>query len=386
MAQTKIAVLWEEASLGLYGNRGFPELYKAFGANSGNLAFVHAIRSHLVGEIDVLGWSARPERFAEHDIIVVPCANQLGPHVELGELAEHWAKFGKPMVAIGLGAQAPGFDQDVEVSPGTLNWVRVMAARAPGSAANIWTRGPYTTRQLDKLGIAGSTVGGCPTHFINPAADLGQRIWRAWNAQPLPRAVTVAAGHESWLHITTIEHQLIGLMQDVIHDGQYVVQSAEGMIRIARDEFDDIPPASLDGIRRYVAPHLSEDEFRVWCRRYARAYYDIPAWMQSLRRCDLTIGPRYHGVALALQAERMGATVAIDSRTEEMCVQTGVPFLRAHDLAGKTITRATLRQQIVFDPDDYDAQRAERAGAYVAFLEANGLQPQDFLKRIAGGI
>jgi polysaccharide pyruvyl transferase WcaK-like protein len=108
--------------------------------------------------------------------------------------------------------------------------------------------------------------------------------------------------------------------------------------------------------------------------------------MQSLRRCDLTIGPRYHGVALALQAERMGATVTIDSRTEEMCVQTGVPFLRAHDLAGKTITRATLKQQIVFDPDDYDAQRAERAGAYVAFLEANGLQPADFLKRIAGGI
>jgi hypothetical protein len=169
------------------------------------------------------------------------------------------------------------FDQDVEVSPGTLDWVRVMASRAPGSAANIWTRGPYTTRQLDKLGIAGTTVGGYPTHFINPAADLGQRIWRAWNAEPLPRAATVAAGHESWLHITTIEHQLIGLMQDVIHEGQYVVQSAEGMIRIARGEFDDIDPAERDAIRSYAAPHLSEDEFRVWWRRYVRAYYDIPA-------------------------------------------------------------------------------------------------------------
>ena len=385
MAQKKIAVLWEEPSLGLYATRGFPELYRALGFNSGNLAFVHAIRSHLVGEISVLGWSARPERFADYDIIVVPCANQLGPHVELGDLADHWATFGKPMVAIGLGAQAPGFDQDVEVSPGTLNWVRVMAARAPGSAPNIWTRGPYTARQLDRLGIPGSVVGGCPTHFINPAVDLGQRIWRAWTAHPLPRAVTVAAGHESWLNLITIEQQLIGLMQDAIHDGQYVVQSAEGMIRIARDEFGDIPPATLDAIRRYVAPHLSQDEFRVWCRRYARAYYDIPAWMESLRRCDLTIGPRYHGVALALQAERMGATVTIDSRTEEMCVQTGVPFLRAQDLAGRTITRATLKQRIAFDPDAYDAQRAERAGAYVTFLESNGLEAQDILKRIAAG-
>jgi polysaccharide pyruvyl transferase WcaK-like protein len=107
--------------------------------------------------------------------------------------------------------------------------------------------------------------------------------------------------------------------------------------------------------------------------------------MESLRRCDLTIGPRYHGVALALQAERMGATVTIDSRTEEMCVQTGVPFLRAQDLAGRTITRATLKQRIAFDPDAYDAQRAERAGAYVTFLESNGLEAQDILKRIAAG-
>jgi polysaccharide pyruvyl transferase WcaK-like protein len=85
--------------------------------------------------------------------------------------------------------------------------------------------------------------------------------------------------------------------------------------------------------------------------------------MESLRRCDLTIGPRYHGVALALQAERGGVTVTIDSRTEEMCGQTDAPFMRDFDLAGKAITRATLKQQLAFDPDAYDAQRGERAGA-----------------------
>ncbi|WP_246053464.1 hypothetical protein [Paracoccus hibiscisoli] len=47
--------------------------------------------------------------------------------------------------------------------------------------------------------------------------------------------------------------------------------------------------------------------------------------MDELRRHDLLIGPRFHGAQLAIQAERMACTVTIDTRTEEMCRETGVP-------------------------------------------------------------
>jgi hypothetical protein len=385
MKSKKIALLWAEPSLGLYGNRSFDALYKGFGHNSGNLAFVYAISHQLTGSISYVPWSTPKERLATYDVVVVPCANQLGKHTELGSLGDLWGSYDKPIVAIGLGAQAKSFEDDIEVTPGTLSWAKMLAAKAPGSASNIWTRGPYTTRQLDRLGIPNAVVGGCPTHFIHSATDLGRRIARAWKANPVPRAVTVAAGHQSWAEVRTIEQQLIGLMQDIVHDGQYVTQSAGDMVRISRNEFHDMDPDVLKRVRNHVAPHLSEDEFKSWCRRYARTYYDIPAWMESLRRHDLTIGPRYHGTAIALQAERMGVTVTIDSRTEEMCSQTGVPFLRAKDLADKAITRATLKKLIQFDPTAYDALRAERAGAYIAFLEANGLQPKDYLKKIADG-
>ncbi len=385
MKPKKIALLWAEPSLGLYGNRSFDALFKGFGHNSGNLAFVYAIGHQLVGNITYLPWASRKERLASFDVIVVPCANQLGKQTDLGALGELWASFEKPIVAIGLGAQAKTFEDDIEITDGTLSWARTVAARAPGGASNIWARGPYTARQLERLGIPDAVVGGCPTHFINEAPDLGRRIARAWKAHPVPRGITVAAGHQSWAELRTIEQQLIGLMQDMLHDGQFVTQSAQDMIRISRGEFDEIQPDVLKRIRNHVAPHLSDDEFRSWCRRYARTYYDIPAWMESLRRHDLTIGPRYHGTALALQAERMGVCVTFDSRTEEMCAQTGVPFLRAKDLADKPLTRATLKNLIAFDPEAYDAQRAERAGAYVAFLEANGLEAKDYLKKIAAG-
>jgi polysaccharide pyruvyl transferase WcaK-like protein len=113
-------------------------------------------------------------------------------------------------------------------------------------------------------------------------------------------------------------------MQDPRCFGQYVVQSEADLVRVARGDFDLVDASTLEAIRIHVTPHYTMDEFKAWCRTYARAFFDIPAWMESLRGCDLTIGPRYHGTALAIQAERMGVTVTIDSRTEELCMETGV--------------------------------------------------------------
>lgn len=380
----RIALLWAEASLGQYAIRPFPDLWRAVGENNGNLAFVHAIRSQIVGDVSVVPWSAPRDTLAAFDVLVVPCANQVGPHIELGSLAQHWREVGRPIVAIGLGAQANSFAEDVRVSEGTFDWLRVIDTQRTTAASNIWTRGPYSSAQLDRLGFPGAVTGNCPTHFINEAADLGQRVWRRWAATPAPRSIAVAAGYQHWERARMVEQQLVALMQDHLYPGVYIAQSAADMVRISLGGFDDIPPAEFEAIRAYVAPHLTPEEFTVWCRRYARSYYDIPAWMEVLSRHDLTIGPRYHGTALAIQSERMGVTVAIDSRTEEMCGQTGVPFLRVADLRDQPLTRSTLKAMIAFDPDAYDSQRAERAQAYLRFLEDNELQPADFLKRIAG--
>ena len=173
------------------------------------------------------------------------------------------------------------------------------------------------------------------------------------------------------------------MMMDPLCPGQYVVQSMSDMIKISRDEFDTIEPAILDQINQHIIPHYNLVEFKAWCRTYARSFYDVPSWMDSLRRHDLTIGPRYHGAALTMQAERMALSVTIDSRTEEMCVQTGIPYMRVEDLNDVPLTRASLKSMVKFDPIAYDALRSERARNYVTFLESNGVQPVDYLKKIA---
>ncbi len=381
----RVALLWQSENLGIYSNHDFDTLYKGVGHNNGNLAFVYAISSQIANPKRFLPWHASVETLQKYaDIIVIPCANQLGKHTELGTMAAKLEQAGLPIVAIGLGAQADSYDHDVQVSEGTLAWAKVLANQAVSSAPNIYTRGEYTRGQLDKLGVHGALAGGCPSYFINQAPGLGKKIHDSWSKLDLPRSISVAGGHQSWVKTREIEHQLISLMMDPLSPGQYVVQSMGDMIRISRGEFDAIEPKVLDTIRKHTVPHYTLEEFKVWCRNYATSFYDVPAWMDSLRRHDLAIGSRYHGIALALQAERMGLTVTIDSRTRELCENTGVPFIAASELTAP-VTRLNLKRLIKFDPDAYDAHRSTAAERYLDFLETNRIVPSAFLRRIAAG-
>ena len=381
----RVAILWKYPELGLYSNAGFDYLFNGVGHNNGNLAFVHAIASHIKNPTKFFGWSTSAETLRSNaDIVVIPCANQLGRHTDYGAMADNLEKSGLPLVAIGLGAQANSYEHDIELTDGTLRWARAIAQSNRSSSSNIYTRGAYTSGQLDKLGLSGSVAGGCPSYFINQEPGLGQKIHKKWSQMGLPRSLSVAAGHQAWMNTREIEHQLISLMMDPIAPGQYVVQSMAEMVKISRGIFDGIDPHGLKGLHNHTVPHYSFEEFKTWCRNHVRSFYDVPAWMDSLRRYDLAVGTRYHGVALALQAEQMGLTITIDSRTRELCENTGVPHIDAEQLTAP-ITRVSLKKLINFDPNAYDQHRSTCAARYLDFLIANRLQPADFLKRIATG-
>ncbi|WP_273687402.1 polysaccharide pyruvyl transferase family protein [Ketogulonicigenium vulgare] len=380
----KIGLLWESKDAGLYSNADFATLYRKVGHNNGNLAFVHAIKNQIEGEIFFYPWHVRPEILnAEVDVVVIPSANQLGAHTELSGLASKLAKVTKPIISIGLGAQAKGFDADVQLTDGTRAWLDVLIENGQRHGIqNIYTRGPYTSEQIMKMTGVETLANGCPTHFINPAVDLGKRIEKNWNRSPLPRRIAVAGGHEAWRNTRGIEQQLISLMMDPQFPGIYIVQSMGAMIKFSRGLFDEIEPEILDRIHAHTVPHYTHEEMKDWALNYARSYYDVAAWMDELRRYDLLIGPRFHGAQLAIQAERMACTITIDTRTEEMCRETGVPFLRASEVKAP-LTRQSLKDMIKFNGDDYDQYRSIKCARYVGFLEAAGLKPAAYLNDIS---
>jgi hypothetical protein len=379
----RIGLLWARQYAGLYSNSSFDDLYSFIGHNNGNLAFVYAISQHLTGSVTYYPWHTSPAKLrAEVDLIVIPCANQLGGHTDLGGLAENLKEANVPVVAIGLGAQSKNEDEDVSLKPGTLEWLKTIASLRANDAANIYVRGPYTEGQVKKLGVDAVVMGGCPSFFINKNPDLGIRIAR--NFSGLPKALCVAGAHQSWANVADAEQQLVSMISDSYYPGSYVPQSMGDMIKISRNEFDSIDPAVLERIRLFVAPHLSMEMFKEWCRRFARSFYDVPAWMDHLRNFDLTVGARYHGVALALQAEKMGLTITIDTRTKELCEQTGVPNVSADEIRG-VVTRKRLYERLKsFDGQKYDEFRSMKANIYVDFLIGNGIKPADYLLSIAG--
>lgn len=380
----KIGLLWESKDCGLYSNDKFEVLYRKIGHNNGNLAFVHAVKTQVEGEISFYPWHVKPQVLNDNvDCVVFPCANQLGKHTDLGGLAASLAQVNKPIIAIGLGAQASEFGADIELTEGTRAWLDVLIENGKRfGIQNIYTRGPYTSEQIFKLTGVETLPNGCPTHFINPRPNLGKRIEANWKAKPLPQRIAVAGGHEAWRNTREIEQQLIAAMMDPQFPGVYIVQSMGNMIKISRGLFDEIEPEALDRIHQHTVPHYSLDQFKDWALNYARSYYDVAAWMDELRRHDLLIGPRFHGSQLAMQAEKMACTITIDTRTEEMCQETGVPFLRASELK-EPLTRARLKQLIKFDGAAYDAHRAMKCVRYVDFLKNAGLKPADFLLGIA---
>ncbi|NNU80006.1 polysaccharide pyruvyl transferase family protein [Halovulum dunhuangense] len=380
----RVVLLWSMADPGLYSNAPFDRLYAGIGHNNGNLAFVAGASVTLPDIVSILPWHTAPEQInAEADLVVLPCANQLGAHTDLGAMAELLGRIDVPVVALGLGAQTMSRDEDVTLTPGTAAWLDVLIANGRRFGRNnIYTRGPYATEQIRKLTGAEVVTGSCPSQFIELAPGLGRRIESRWQALDLPRSIAVAGGHQAWDKVRVIEQQLVAMMMDPVHPGVYVPQSMGDMIRISRDLLHEVEPDVRERIRRHLMPHYTPELFAAWCNAYARSFYDVPAWMDELRRHDLTIGPRYHGAALAIQAGRMACTITIDSRTEELCRQTDVPHLRAEDMTGP-LTRSTLQKLIRFDGAAFDAGRQARAATYLAFLRENGLRPADGLVALA---
>jgi len=80
-------------------------LYNNVGLNTGNLAFHYAI-NRLIGMVPpATPWSSDPQVVNGFgDLGILPCANQLGTHANLGGLAQNINKVDAKLVAIGLGA------------------------------------------------------------------------------------------------------------------------------------------------------------------------------------------------------------------------------------------------------------------------------------------
>ena len=339
-------------------------LFDETGGNTGNLAFRYGLASHTRNVV-FSHWNAPAEQIrAAGDILLLPLANQLGSHTDLGDMADRIEAIGLPVVGIGLGAQAASDAVDATLTPGTERWLRTMIAHAPSDHPNLGVRGAYTLRQLDRLGLADrAVVTGCPSNFITMHDDFAPTLAARYDDRLGPVAVTAGIPYTPALQ--GLEEQLAQLVTD--SGGAYIVQHGLEMLRLARGEFDALGAERLELCRAYIRPGLDTAEFTRWCRRHAYAFFHLPGWLEFLRRFDFVVGTRFHGAMLALQVGVPAGVIAHDSRTHEMCVTMGVP-VRLHTELAEPVTADNLSTLFPFDPDVFLAKRRTLHAAYSQIL------------------
>ncbi len=359
------------------------QICQQLGTNIGNLAFVYAVKHQLVGLAGRvnLSWSSTPEQISKAgDVCVIPCANQFGRHHNLGQLARRIEKIATPFVAIGLGAQS-GLDMRIpEVPEGTVLWLRRVTERAPSRMSNVAVRGEFSQRVLEAYGFHEACVTGCPSLFLNPSTTLGRLI--ADRIVDVPQHVAVAAGHPGWQHLSRIERSLAHIVTAT--NGAYVCQSPLESVRMGRGEIDDLTVAELDRCRRYIDRELSTGEFKAWARSHAIVFFNVPGWMEFLRRFDFVVGTRIHGTVLGLQAGVPALCIVSDSRTLELCQTMRIPYVVAKDCSdGLKLEDLSRLFRDQFDAAQFDANRHALAKSYCAFLEGNGLTVAADMRRLA---
>ena len=301
---------------------------------------------------------------AAGDVVVLPLANQLGKHTDLGQAAARLAAINLPVIGIGLGAQAGSPDMDVQITEGTRAWLQVISKLRPDDGPNIGVRGAYTLEQLGKLGFPDlGVVVGCPSNFINLEADIATAVEVGF-ARP-PRRIAVAAGIPYIPSLAHIERDLADVV--TLTGGAYIVQHGLEMLQLARREFAKMGEGKLEAAHNYIMPNRTTAEFCSWCERYAYAHYDARSWMDFLRRFDFVVGTRFHGIMLAIQAGVPGACIAHDSRTIEMCETMGIPVRHYSEIDGE-ITQHNVRDYFHFDSAAYTEKRHKLLDAYVSLL------------------
>ncbi len=350
------------------------DIMTATGGNTGNAGFVFGTRKLLGNSVTRVGWGWTAEVVRERfDHLVICCANQLGVHADLGAWADRLEKFNLPVTLFGLGAQSDSYDKKPTLPEGTKRFLRLVdSLKNDTTSSNIGVRGQFTQSVLKDHGID-SCRTGCPSLMISKARDWQSDLTVA-NVGVNEMKVAVAAGNPWHGPSAFLEPLLVEIVNK--HRGAYVLQHPEAMFQIALGETANVPQKTIERFLAVYNGSHNLDSLVEWYRYNARFFVEAPNWMQFLRAFDMVIGPRYHGVALGIQAGIPGCVFTIDSRTAELCEETAIKNISITALKG--LTGEEVIEASAWTSDDIDTfveNRAEKSLIFSEFICSNNLMP-----------
>lgn len=351
------------------------QLLGKVGANTGNLVFQYAVTATLREQPLYVGldlpWD--PRRVAEQcRVLVLPAANWVREGFDMSGFVNFVEKTGLPLVVLGLGAQADSFHEtNLQLHPSIRRLLDLLGERC----TTIGVRGPFTAEVLSSLGVHNVDVIGCPSNFLNPDEDLPAKLEAKWKGETF---LVCATGDEPWpkrIEKRDAERNLINLVRS--HGGIYVQQSVEPFVRVLRraNPYQQaiVEPASVESLRRALAPEMAIGEFEAFLAASVRIYYDVDQWLEDSARFNFSIGLRLHGNMVPFQAGCPAVWLYHDSRTQELAETMALPRMSLEDFNAAPSVPA-VKERVNFDMAAYRARRAELLSKYKRILLEAGLE------------
>jgi len=372
------------ALMGLGTSEVIPEdittLRMAYSLNTGNLLFNYAAKLLCDLSPAKVSWGAKSSVInRSYDGVLIPMANHLGEHVDLGVAGPRLNDLEVPVVVFGIGVQSK-LDKEPMLPQGTKDWIETVGKLKASEAPNISTRGHSSTLTIQRNNPSVASISlGCPSYLINPNNNLGERIAeriKAINVSDIN--IAVSAGNPYKRELNAVEHILIRMVEE--DNGVYIVQHPKVMLEISLGYDADKKAAEL--ARKGFFPSLDSSDMTRWMRRYSRVYVSVSQWFTDIRRYDLHVGTRIHGSQAAIQAGVPSVCLYIDSRTKELCTQMHIPHASALDFVDNLTPENLIELCRAWDWEEYDRRRVATAAQTNSFLIGNQVTPSKHLARL----
>ncbi|WP_332692598.1 polysaccharide pyruvyl transferase family protein [Bosea sp. (in: a-proteobacteria)] len=302
---------------------------------------------------------------AEFDYVFLRGSNYVHAEMDWGRTAEVLRRLKLPVIAFGIGAQAP-VSGKLELSEDTRTVLKLIA----DSTASVGVRGTYSAEVLNGLGIKNVRIIGCPTAFRSNRPDLAIRL----PALDSVRQVGVTLRREVSKHYAKDIGRYLTFHRDLVKamaDRFEVTLMAQGeveekMLALGSAEQKEQGMAALrenGWAKEWYLDAQMESLYR------DRMFYSdvVAEYEQLVRKLDLVLGYRLHGNLMALANGTPSIYFTYDSRTVEFAETFRIPSVDV--FAGKEFRLEEYWEQARFDR--FNAAYGQVYRAMSAFLSEN---------------
>lgn len=290
-------------------NRSFEEQLVSVGGNTGNNAYITALKD-IFGAAHVnYGQLDKTLEQDEYDIYIVGnlswiVENRPVPDFYYDALQKILKK-GKKFVPISVGTQVAEYKSNFQYHSQTLKMLKEVSEQAV-----LACRGEYTAELLKKNGIHNVEVVGCPSLFHPKDPDF-----KIFKKDRLERDAKVATGITPWPNgYMTSSHVQKFFMFVKQHKVDFIEQASMNWI----DSLGNSDPEFKKSLQEYI------DE-------YLKIFFDIEEWREYSRNLDFSFGARFHGNVIPLLEGVPALFITIDARTKEMCEYFQFPTIDIKD-------------------------------------------------------